>query len=156
MKRIKVNVDACSGCRRCELICAFSHEKEFRPSLSRIKVVKEDSWGFDFPVLCDHCEDCPAMESCPSEALKRNTLGLITVNNERCSGCENCVRTCRLGAIRLHPDKHVPLLCDMCGGKPLCVDKCPTKALTYTEKSENQSRRDEVMKTTLKKWRMVA
>jgi carbon-monoxide dehydrogenase iron sulfur subunit len=156
MKRISVNVDTCSGCRRCELTCAFAHEKKFRPSVSRINVVKEDSWGFDFPILCVHCDDCPAMENCPSEALYRNAAGLVAVDEERCSGCGNCVKACRLAAIRLHPDKHTPLLCDLCGGKPQCIEKCPTSALVCTETAGSQSRREEVMKTTLRRWGMVA
>lgn len=157
MKRITVNVDSCSGCRRCELICAFAHEKKFRPSVSRIGVVKEDLWGFDLPVFCNHCDDCTAVENCPSKALRRNAMGMITVNEQRCSGCGNCVKNCRLSAIRLHPDKHVPLFCDLCNGKPSCIEKCPTKALTFTETDGQKLQPwEEVMKTTLKRWRTIA
>lgn len=156
MKRIIVNVDSCSGCRRCEVICAFTHENQFRPSVSRITVLKEDIWGFDLPVLCDHCVDCTAIEKCPSKALYRNAKGLIAVEEEKCSGCGNCVRACRLNAIRLHPDKYTPLLCDLCGGKPLCLEKCPTNALTYTETTVPKLPPDELMKTTLKRWKLIA
>jgi Fe-S-cluster-containing hydrogenase component 2 len=157
VKRITVNVDSCSGCRCCELICAFAHENQFKPSVSRISVVKEDAWGFDIPVFCAHCDDCTAAENCPSRALYRNAMGLITVDEQRCSGCGNCVKICSLNAIRLHPDKHMPLLCDLCGGKPLCIEKCPTKALTYTDTSKQALQRsEEIMKTALKRWRIVA
>ncbi len=155
-KTIRVNVDTCSGCRRCELVCSFAHENRFRPSASRIAVVKEDSWGFDLPVFCDHCEQCPALESCPPKALSRNENGLILVDEEKCSGCGNCVKTCSLGAIRLDSVKHVPLFCDLCGGEPQCVKNCPTNALTYSATEEKQSPNDEVMKLALKRWRMVA
>lgn len=157
MKKILVNVDSCSGCRRCEVLCAFAHENQFRPSIARINVVKEDIWGFDLPVFCSHCEDCSAVKNCPSKALYRNAKGLITVNEKNCSGCGNCVITCRLQAVRLDPGKQTPLLCDMCNGKVLCVQKCPTKALSYTDKAAKKlSPPGKVMKTTLRRWRIIA
>ena len=157
MKRILVNVDHCSGCRRCEVLCAFVHENQFRPSAARINVVKEDIWGFDLPVLCNHCEDCAIVNDCPAEALYRNANGLITVDEEKCSGCGKCARTCPLHAIRLHPDRLTPLLCDLCSGKPLCAEKCPTKALIYADTEAPKLQPPEkVMKNTLKRWRMSA
>jgi len=72
------------------------------------------------------------MESCPAEALERREEGLVFVNDEKCVGCGECLETCMIGAIRLHPERNTPLICDHCGGKPLCVEKCPTKALLIT------------------------
>ncbi len=156
MKRIRVNVDTCSGCRRCELACSFAHENRFKPSTSRITVVKEDSWGFDLPVFCDHCEQCTALDACPSKALLRNENGLVFLDEGKCSGCGKCVKTCSLGAIRLDSTRHTPLLCDLCGGEPQCVEDCPTKALTYAATREKQSPRNEIMKDALRRWRVVA
>ncbi len=157
MKRITVNVDNCSGCRRCEILCASAHGDKFRPSVARISVMKEDIWGFDLPVFCSHCEDCTAIESCPSKALHRNAEGLITLDEGRCSGCGNCETNCRLHAIRLHPDRQTPLLCDLCNEKPVCVKKCPTKALSYTDAApQNPLPPSEVLKSALKRWKMLA
>ncbi len=156
MKRILVNVDRCSGCRRCEVLCGFAHENQFRSSVARVHVVKEDVWGFDLPIFCNNCDECAAISNCPSKALFRDTDGLVTVD-EKCNGCGSCVRACRFHAIRLHPDKRTPLFCDFCGGKPLCVEKCPTGALTFVETEFAEgSPADKVMKDTLKRWKVFA
>jgi carbon-monoxide dehydrogenase iron sulfur subunit len=155
MKRILADVDRCSGCRLCEVACSFTHEEEFGPSTSRITVLKEDGFGFDLPVLCWHCNRCNSMENCPAKALKRNAEGLICLDEEKCTGCGKCVEACRLGAIKLHPERHTPLICDQCGGRPLCVEKCPTKALTYTETRMSQPKSsNRVLEEALRRWRM--
>ena len=156
MKRIIVNVDLCSGCRICEAVCSFAHENLFGPSSSRITVLKEDVFGFDLPVVCWHCQRCLPMEICPSKALKRNAKGLIYVG-EKCTGCGKCVKACSTGAIKLHPVRHIPLICDQCGGKPICVSKCPTKALTHSvARMQRPKLPGKVLEETLKKWRIVA
>jgi carbon-monoxide dehydrogenase iron sulfur subunit len=151
-----VEVARCSGCRLCEVVCSFAHENLFGTSFSRMNFVKEDVWGVDFPVICWHCRRCLPMENCPSKALRRNSEGLIHVNEE-CIGCGKCVEACSAGAIKLHPQRHTPLICDQCDGKPLCVRKCPTKALAYSETSVQRPKLpSEVLEKTLRKWRIVA
>ncbi len=153
MKRILPDARLCSGCRRCELICSFAHERTFQPSVSRIFVFKEDIFGFDLPLTCLHCDSCVAMESCPSKSLRRDSKGHLRVDEEKCSGCGLCMEKCPVGAIRLHPERRVPLICDLCGGKPLCVKKCPTEALSYSENGFSKPKTpDEVLRTTLKRW----
>jgi carbon-monoxide dehydrogenase iron sulfur subunit len=108
------------------------------------------------PVICWHCRSCPPMKNCPTKALKRNPEGLVYVNEE-CVGCGKCMETCRVGAIKLHPEKHTPLICDQCGGKPSCVRKCPTKALVHLETNLQRPKLpSEILEKTLRKWRIVA
>ena len=157
MKRILVNVDRCSGCRRCEMICSFSHENAFGSSISRIIVKKEDIFGFDLPIVCWHCDPCSAMENCSSKALERREDGIIFVNEKKCVGCGKCLKTCIMGAIRLHPRNNIPLICDQCDGKPQCVEKCPTKALTYMEIEMQQPKLPtQIFEETLRRWRIIA
>lgn len=156
MKRIMANVYRCSGCRLCEMVCSFRKEQAFASSISRITVRKNDDLGIDLPIVCWHCSPCNAMEDCPSEALERNEKGLIFVNEEKCVGCGNCSETCAVGAIKLHPRKNIPQICDQCEGNPLCVQKCPTKALTYTETVELQPRLPiHVIEEIMRKWGII-
>lgn len=156
MKRILVDVDRCSGCRQCEMICSFSHENTFGSSISRITVMKEDIFGLDLPIICWHCNPCNAMENCPTEALERKD-GLIFVNEAECVGCEICLETCTIGVLKFHPERKTPLICDQCGGKPLCVEECPTKALAYIEAEKQQPKSpNQVLKETLRRWRIIA
>lgn len=158
MKRILVDVNRCSGCRQCEMVCSFNSENKFGSSISKITVIKEDNFGLDLPIVCWHCNPCKAMKNCPTEALERNEEGLVFVNEKKCIGCEKCLATCTIGAIKLHPKRKTPLICNQCGGKPLCVQKCPTKALTYIETETQQQPRlpDHVIKETLRRWRIIA
>lgn len=153
MKRIVADVSRCSGCRICEMVCSFSKEGAFSSSTSRITVIKEDKFGLDLPIVCWHCNQCPAIEKCPQGALERDKEGYIYVNDEKCIGCKKCLEACIIGAVKLHPDKNIPQICDQCGGTPLCVQKCPTKALTYVETEEQMPRMpNQVFKETLRRW----
>jgi len=97
------------------------------------------------------------MENCPEEALERKEEGYILINKEKCIGCGICVETCVIGALKLHPKRNTPLICDHCSGKPLCVQKCPTKALTYIETERQQPKsRNQVFKETLRRWGIIA
>lgn len=157
MKRILTDVDRCSGCRLCAMICSFSKEGGFASSTSRIMVIKEDYFGLDLPIVCWHCNPCNAMGKCPTRALARNEEGLIFVKEDKCVGCEICSQACVIEAIRLHPERNTPQICDQCGGKPLCVQKCPTKALMYTETEEQQPRLPkQVIQETLRRWGVIA
>lgn len=157
MKRILADANRCSGCRLCELTCSFVHERQFRPSVARITIMKQDRFGLDLPVVCWHCNPCNSMENCPSNALERNEQGLITLDEEKCGGCGKCTESCPIGAIKLHSEKNFPLICDQCNGEPRCVEKCPTKALEYSESDVSQPKLlSEVVQEALRRWKMIA
>ena len=77
-KRLFVFDEICSGCRGCEMWCSFANKREFSPSDSRIKIVKDPTNGHDMPIIscggeCPHPygeEGCPiCVEMCPTGAL---------------------------------------------------------------------------------------
>ncbi|MHA1722735.1 MAG: 4Fe-4S dicluster domain-containing protein [Candidatus Baldrarchaeia archaeon] len=129
-KTIVFDPSKCAGCKYCEMWCSFTHEGVFSPLLSRITVVKDDKIGLDYPIVCRGCDPAPCTKVCPSNALTRNEYGAIIVIDENCTGCGRCVEACPFGAIKMHPLKIKPLICDLCGDKePVCVSKCPTNAI---------------------------
>ena len=139
------------------MVCSMKKEGAFASSTSRIAVRKDDRLGVDFPIVCWHCDPCVAIQNCDEKALQRNNEGLVFLEEEKCIGCGKCVETCVLGAIRLHPVGGTPLVCDQCGGTPMCVQKCPTKALMYRETAEKRPRSpDHVIKDSLRRWGIVA
>jgi carbon-monoxide dehydrogenase iron sulfur subunit len=157
LKKILVDVDRCSGCKQCEMVCSFTNENVFSSSLTRITVMKEDILGLDLPIVCWHCKPCKAMENCPTRALERDVEGLVSVDEKKCVGCMKCLEMCVIGAIKLHPERKIPLICNLCGGRPVCVQKCPTKALTYTETEARKPRLpNQVIKEALRRWRIIA
>jgi len=139
------------------MMCSFSHENTFGSSTSRITVIKEDTFGLDLPIVCWHCTPCNAIRNCSEKALERSEEGLIFVNEKKCVKCGKCLEACIIGAIRLHPERNTPLICDQCGGKPLCVEKCPTKALTYIETEKQQPKLpNQVLEEALRRWGIIA
>ena len=151
MKRILVDATQCAGCRVCELACSYHHEGLFSPSLSRIDVIKEDKYGLDYPVYCRQCDECPPANACPVRALSMGDHGATVLDEEACIGCGICADVCTYDAVRLDEASR-PLICDLCGGDPMCVKKCPTNALTYEESGQVTDQPEGVFRMLRERW----
>lgn len=151
MRRILVDAEKCAGCRFCEMVCSFQHEERFSPSFSRMTVVKEDRYGMDYPVFCRQCDPCPAVASCPTGALKKNESNIVTLDEDGCNGCGDCVDACTFNVIKMD-EVLKPLICDLCGGTPVCVERCPTGALSYVEHEFVSDRPEDVFRELRARW----
>jgi carbon-monoxide dehydrogenase iron sulfur subunit len=154
LKRIQIDAEKCSGCRFCEMICSFQHSGKFSPSLSRVTVIKEDKDGFDYPVLCHHCDQCPPINTCPTGALSRTELGTIRLDRDVCTRCGSCISTCTFKALKLD-DLSKPLFCDLCGGEPACVKRCPTGAMIFAESESSFKSPEKVRDGLLRRWGII-
>ena len=70
-KVLIVDVDKCTGCRICELVCSMAKEGEFNPKRSKIRVMKNKEMDIHMVTLgtkCDFCGEC--IEWCLSQAIK--------------------------------------------------------------------------------------
>lgn len=114
------------------MACSFAHESVFSPSLARIRVVKLEHLGVDVPVVCRVCARPACVAACPTGALRRDDeLVRIMVDASRCTGCNLCVEACPFGAMEMHLEKKIPLVCDLCDGRPQCVRRCATGGVRY-------------------------
>jgi ferredoxin len=52
-----------------------------------------------------------------------------SVDAEKCTGCEECVASCPLGAIEVKENLAI-IDADTCGDCGACVDACPTQAIS--------------------------
>ena len=76
MKELATDADKCTGCRSCEIICSYHHNKVFNRRMSSIEairdggrfqiVVHKTSVNTRFP--CDLCMDC--VKQCAAGALR--------------------------------------------------------------------------------------
>jgi Fe-S-cluster-containing hydrogenase component 2 len=134
MVKIAINSDICTGCRVCELTCAFIHTRSFTPENSRIHVEKDEFNGKDIPYVCIQCKEKYCIENCPTGALEIDIqTGAIKVDEESCIGCGVCVRVCPYNGVRVHKKNKKVLICDLCNGDPECVKKCPVGALSLEQ-----------------------
>jgi carbon-monoxide dehydrogenase iron sulfur subunit len=134
MMRISVDVNKCTGCRTCEIVCSMVKNGLINRRRARIRVHRDEMTGLDMPVFCIQCTDAACMQACPNSALSQDDVsGIIRVDAEECTGCGQCADACPIGAIVIDRDTEVPLICDLCGGEPQCVAWCPGGALILSE-----------------------
>jgi len=133
-KFIAADPEKCVGCVVCELACSFEKEKAFNPMKSRIRAVRMHQL-INLAVTCRLCENPPCVAACPRDALEQSEEdGLIMVDDDKCNGCGWCIEACDYGAVMLHPESRVVVICDHCKDKeePQCVKWCPEEALELT------------------------
>lgn len=133
---IAVDHHRCTGCGICEAECVLFHEKTFNLDLSRIRIHRFEP-AIAVASVCTSCTDVPCMKACPPEAsaFSRDKMtGAVLVDEKKCIGCRACVDACekdRSGVVRMNPDTAKAVgICDLCGGDPACVKRCPESCLT--------------------------
>jgi len=131
-KVLMVDVEKCTGCRICELVCSLVHEGECNPLKSRIKIFKIEEEGIDMPCVCQHCETPLCRDVCPVGAIVIDLdTGSTVIKEDLCVGCRACTLVCPYGAITMDTSRGVMLMCDLCGGDPECVKFCLTDAIIF-------------------------
>ena len=128
---LTIDVEKCTACKACELVCSFTKEGVFVPTLSRIQVVRFMERGLNVPTVCQQCEDAPCMAVCPTGAMHIDFhLNLIAWEEGKCIFCRMCTLACPFGAVVYESPRRI-IKCDLCGGEPVCVDNCIHKALRF-------------------------
>jgi anaerobic carbon-monoxide dehydrogenase iron sulfur subunit len=132
----------CMACKSCELACALRHStsgdindlvSEYPRPLSRLKIGVKD--GKLHMTRCLHCKRPKCIEVCEARAITKSDEGVVTIDDERCTGCFDCVDACPFGAIQIRD--HEAVKCDLCGGAAelSCVLACKCGALIYGQET---------------------
>ncbi|MBU1040398.1 MAG: 4Fe-4S ferredoxin [Proteobacteria bacterium] len=85
----------------------------------------------------------------------RATRKLITVNEELCNGCGNCVTGCAEGALAIVDGKAKLVNEVFCDGLGACLGECPTGALVVVEVEAEDFNPDAVVKHLTSQGRSV-
>ncbi len=92
------DLNRCVGCQTCTAAC--KHTNATPPGVQWRKVLDVETGEFPdvertfMPVGCQHCENPPCMEVCPSTATKRRDDGIVTIDYDLCIGCSYCFVAC--------------------------------------------------------------
>ncbi len=131
---LTVDADKCTGCGLCEMACSMRNAGEFNPARSRIQVVSFEPDFYRLPLVCSQCYMPACAEVCPQRAITRDKeKGIVRVDAQRCDGCRMCEPACPLGAIVFSPVEEKAVKCELCDGRPQCVEFCTAGALAYRD-----------------------
>ncbi len=109
------------------------------------------------PMMCQHCEQPPCVDVCPTGASMKRADGIVLVDKHICIGCRYCMMACPYKARSfihepMHDQRsHAPRgmgtveACTMCvhrvdrGDQPACVEKCNKGAMTFGDLNDPNS-----------------
>lgn len=124
-----------NSCTR--LIMTF---KDFESETSQKRV----GWAFGRR-SCQHCTNAGCVNMCPAGALyKDEETGMVTHDQEKCIGCQNCSAACPFDVPR-YEDRGGKTVINKCYGcvdriqngmMPACVTTCQSGALQFGERNE--------------------
>ena len=146
-----IDINRCDkDCNACVTACHDEHgikghdRPETDPQWIRKIEVTDPSSGHQksLPVMCQHCDEPPCVDVCPTGASFKRADGIVLVDKHICIGCRYCIMACPYKARSfVHEDledqkAHSPRgkgtveSCTMCvhrvdkGEIPACVEAC--------------------------------
>jgi complex iron-sulfur molybdoenzyme family reductase subunit beta len=101
---------------------------------------------FYMPRLCNHCSEPGCVDSCekhcarhdiPVAMSKRESDGVVVIDEEKCDGCGHCVATCPYKIPMPNATAGTYEMCDFCLPRvekdhaPVCAKSCPARAMYF-------------------------
>ncbi|MBW2295104.1 MAG: 4Fe-4S dicluster domain-containing protein [Deltaproteobacteria bacterium] len=178
-----LDISRCTGCRRCVHACVEENNQSRDPEIQWIRVLEfersaavrginledgnpyyehemvPEEGKFYIPIACQHCEDSPCTNVCPTGATWSEPDGIVVIDYDWCIGCRYCIAACPYGARHfnwgepnvaaddINPDMHilgnqprkrgVVEKCTFCiqrvreGKYPACHEVCPVGARKF-------------------------
>ncbi len=166
-----IDLKRCVGCYGCQLSCKAEHGTP--PGVFFARVLKHEEGTYPtvrqlfLPVLCNHCDDAPCVEVCPTNASHYAEHGIVDIDPDMCVGCRSCMMACPYTNRYFHEERQfyfpnsgpstyeaarserhpegVVMKCNFCrhrlaeGKLPACVDNCATGARTFGDLDDPNS-----------------
>jgi Fe-S-cluster-containing dehydrogenase component/formate-dependent nitrite reductase membrane component NrfD len=139
----------CIGCHACTVACKAENDVPLGGFRTWVKHIERGTFPDarrSFAVLrCNHCDDAPCIEICPTRALFRRDNGIVDFDAARCIGCKSCMQACPYDALYLNPVTNTAEKCHYCAHRveqelqPACVVVCPTQAIVAGDLDDPES-----------------
>jgi phenylacetyl-CoA:acceptor oxidoreductase subunit 1 len=88
----------CVGCQTCTAACR--HANATPPGVQWRRVLDMEFGQYPnvrrafVPVGCQHCDEPPCMDVCPTKATQKRDDGIVTIDYDVCIGCAYCAVAC--------------------------------------------------------------
>jgi phenylacetyl-CoA:acceptor oxidoreductase 27-kDa subunit len=88
----------CVGCQTCTASCKVTNATP--PGVQWRRVIDMEFGEYPavrrvfVPVGCQHCDEPPCVEACPSTATRKRADGIVTMDYDLCIGCAYCAVAC--------------------------------------------------------------
>lgn len=158
-KVMVIDLSICNGCYNCQIACKDEHVGNdwtpiakpqpdtgqfwtkitdlVRGTVPKVHVTYHHS-------LCQHCEEAPCIETCPTNAIYQRGDGIVIIDPERCRGNQLCLEACPYeNVIYFNDDLNIAQKCTFCAHlidkgwtETRCSDACPTGAFTFGEEED--------------------
>lgn len=153
----------CINCRACESACKQENSILLQKDHYRIWIgVKEIEGEWPnlsiasqvyHPSQCQHCDNAPCQQVCPTNATYYDQNGVVRVNPEQCILCTYCINACPYDA-RYVDDRTVTVdKCNFCADTRMvhgetttaCQATCPTKVRIFGDLDDPKSEISQVL-----------
>jgi Fe-S-cluster-containing dehydrogenase component/formate-dependent nitrite reductase membrane component NrfD len=144
-----IDHNRCIGCHACTVACKEEHGVPvgvFRTWVKYIEKGEFPATSRHFGVMrCNHCDNAPCIEICPTQALHYRDNRIVDFDNNRCIGCKSCMQACPYDALYIDPETNTAAKCNFCAHRvelnlePACVVVCPTQAIIAGDLDDPQS-----------------
>ncbi len=156
---MRIDHEACWGCKTCEVAC--KQENEAPAGIKLIHVTEEeivnyaDKLNFRYRVnTCRHCDDPFCGAACPEDAIIIRDDGIVVLDKASCSGCRACVEACPYHVISFDDLQDIARKCNLCSHRvdsgllPACADNvCPAHCIYFGDPGEIDNLITEKIKT---------
>jgi Fe-S-cluster-containing dehydrogenase component len=144
-----IDLNTCIGCHACSVACKNEFDVPLGVFRDNVKVVEDGQYPnatkHFIPTLCNHCEDAPCLNACPTAAITRLPNGEVVIDEGDCNLNRFCMAACPYEAIYEDPQTHTASKCTFCehrtskGGEPACVEACPTRCRIFGDLDDESS-----------------
>lgn len=93
-----VDLRRCVGCQTCTAACKQANGTP--PGVQWRRVLDMEFGDYPdvqrafVPVGCQHCDDPPCLDVCPTTATAKRPDGIVTIDYDLCIGCAYCALAC--------------------------------------------------------------